>query len=45
MSAKKQQAIFKEMGVKIFYIGRTLDYPQKATVILQEPENVLYGIL
>tara|TARA_B100000886_G_scaffold229605_1_gene160147 strand:+ start:874 stop:987 length:114 start_codon:yes stop_codon:yes gene_type:complete len=37
--------MFKEMGVKTFYIDRTLDDPQKATVIFKGPEKVLYDIL
>ena len=36
--------MFKEMGVKVFYIGKSLDDPQRATVIFQGPENVLYDI-
>ncbi len=32
------------MGVKIFYICKSLDDPQRATVIFQVPENVLYDI-
>ncbi len=36
--------MFKEMGVKTFYIGKLLDDPQRATVIFQGPENVLYDI-
>ncbi len=44
MNAKKQQAMFKEMGVKTFYIGKSLDDPQRATVIFQGPVNVLYDI-
>ena len=35
MNAKEQQKMFKEMGVKIFYIGKSLDDPQRATVIFQ----------
>ena len=42
--AKEQQTMFKEMGVKTFYIGKPLDDPQKATVIFQGPENVIYDI-
>ena len=34
MNAKEQQTMFKEMGVKTFYIGKSLDDPQRATVIL-----------
>ena len=44
MNAAEQKAMFKEMGVKIFYIGRSLEDPQRATVIFQGPENVLYDI-
>ena len=44
MNAKEQQTMFKEMGVKTFYIGKSLDDPQKATVIFQGTENVLYDI-
>ena len=44
MYADAQQTMFKEMGVKIFYIGKSLDDPQRATVIFQGPENVLYDI-
>ncbi len=45
MNAKEQQKMFKEMGVKTSYIGKSLDDPQRATVIFQGPENVLYNIL
>jgi len=44
MYAKEQQTMFKEMGVKVFYIGKSLDDTQRATVIFQGPENVLYDI-
>ena len=44
MNAKKQQTMLKEMGVKTFYIGKSLDDPQRASVIFQGPENVLYDI-
>ena len=44
MNAKEQQMMFKEMGVKTFYIGKSLDNPKRATVIFQGPENVLYDI-
>ena len=36
--------MFKEIGVKIFCINKSLDEPQRATVIFQGPENVLYDI-
>ena len=42
MNAKEQQRMFKEMGVKIFYIGKSLDDPQRANVIFQGPEKFLY---
>ena len=44
MNAKEQQTMFKEMGVKTFYIGKSLDDPKIATVIFQGPENLLYDI-
>ena len=44
MNAKEQQTMFKEMGVKTFYIGKSLDDAQRATVIFQGPKNVLYDI-
>ena len=44
MNAKEQQTMFKDMGVKTFYIGKCLDDPRRATVIFQGPENVLYDI-
>ena len=44
MNAEEQQSMFKEMGVKTFYIAQSLDDPQRATVIFQGPENVLYDI-
>ena len=36
--------MLREMGVKTFYIGKSLDDPQRATVIFQGPENALYDI-
>ena len=44
MNAKEQQIMFKEMGVKIFCIGKSLDTPQRATLIFQGKENVLNDI-
>ena len=44
MNAKEQQTMFKEMGVKTFFIGKSLDDPQRATVIFQGPVNVLYNV-
>ena len=34
MNAKEQQTMFKEMGVKTFYIGKSIEDPHRATVIL-----------
>ena len=42
MYAKEQQTMLNEMGVKTIYIGKSLDDPQRATVIFRGPGNVLY---
>ena len=44
MNAPEQQAMFAQMGVKTFYIGVSKDDPQRAIVMFQGPENVLYEI-
>ena len=44
MNAPEQQAMFKEMGVKIFYMGKSLDDPKRATVMFQGSINVLYDV-
>ena len=44
MNAAEQQAMFKEMGVKTFYIGKSLEDPKRAIVIFQGPKNVLFDI-
>ena len=44
MNAKEQQTMFKEMGVKIFYIDKSLDDSQRVTLCFQEQENVPYNI-
>ena len=44
MMAAEQQAMFKQMGVKTFYIGKSLEDPKRATVMFQAPENVLFDI-
>ena len=44
MNAAEQQAMFKEMGVTTFYIGKSLDDPKRATLIFQDAKNVLYDI-
>ena len=36
--------MFKEMGVKTFYIGQCKEDPQRATVMFEGPENVLFDI-
>ena len=45
MNLKEQQRMLKDLGVKKFYIGKSLDDPQRSTVIFQGPENVQYDIL
>ena len=44
MKAPEQLAMFKEMGVKTFYIGQCKDDPNRATVMFEGSENVLYDI-
>ena len=44
MNSPKQKAMFKEIGVKTFYIGKSLEDPKRATVIFQGPKNVLFDI-
>ena len=44
MNSAEQQGMFKEMGVKTFYIGKSLEDPKRATVIFQGPKNVLFDI-
>ena len=44
MKAPEQQAMFKEMGVKTFYIGRFIDEPTRATLMFEDPTNVIYDI-
>ena len=44
MTAPKQQAMFKEMAVKNFYIGKSLEDPKRATVMFQGPKNTCYDI-
>ena len=44
MKAKGQKAMFKEIGVKTFYISKSLDFPQRGSEIFQVPENVLFDI-
>ena len=44
MNAPEPHAIFKEMGVKTFYIGECIGDSKRATVMFEGPENVLYNI-
>ena len=44
MKVKEQQMMFGEMGVKTFYISKSLEDTQRATVIFQGSENVEYDI-
>ena len=39
MNAKEQQSMFKEMGVRTFYISKSLDDLQRTTVIFQGLEK------
>ena len=45
MNAKEQKEMFTEMGVKTFYIGKSLEDPKKATVMFQGPKDILFNIL
>ena len=44
MKVPEQEAMFNEMGVKTFYLGKSLDDPTRATLMFQGPENVIYDI-
>ena len=44
MKAPEHQAMFNEMGVEIFYLGKSLDDPTRATVMFKGPKNVLFDI-
>tara|TARA_Y100000589_G_scaffold91837_1_gene86566 strand:+ start:246 stop:464 length:219 start_codon:yes stop_codon:yes gene_type:complete len=44
MNTTEQEVMLKEMGVKTFYIGKSLEYPKRATVMFQGPKNVLINI-
>ena len=44
MNAPEQQSMFAQMGVQTFYIGVCKDDPNRATVMFQGPENVLYDV-
>ena len=45
MNAPEQQKMFREMGVKTFYIGECIGDSKRATVMFEGPESVLYNIL
>ena len=44
MNSPEQQAMFKDMGVKTFYIGKSLEDPKRGTVMFQGPVNTCYDI-
>ena len=44
MNAPEQQAMFTEIGVKTFYIGKSVEEPKRAIVMFQGPKNVLYDV-
>ena len=44
MNAPEQQKIFREMGVKNYYIGEYIGDSKRATVMFEGPENILYNI-
>ena len=44
MNAPEQKAMFKEMGVKIIYIGKSLEDSKRATCIFQGPVDNIYDI-
>ena len=44
MNEKEHQTMFKEMLVKTFFISKSLDDPQRATLISQGPDNIFYDI-
>ena len=44
MNVAEKQVMFKKMGLKTFYIGKSLKDPKRATVTFQGPKNVLFDI-
>ena len=44
MKAPAQQKIFREIGVKTFYIGECIGDSKRATVMFEGPENILNNI-
>ena len=45
MNAPEQQKIFRELGVKTFYIGECIGDSKRATVMFEGPENVYITFL
>ena len=43
MNAPEQQKMFREMGVKTFYIGECIGDSKRATVMFEGPEKILYN--
>ena len=44
MNAPEQQAMFNEIGVKIIYIGKSMEDRKRATCMFQGPVNNIYDI-
>ena len=44
MNAPEQQKMFREMGVKTFYMGKCIGDSKRATVMFEGPKNILYNI-
>ena len=40
LDPEEQPSIFKEKGIKTFYIGKSLNDPRRPTVFFQAPDNV-----
>ena len=43
LNAEEQQSMFKEIGVRTFYISKSLDDPKRATVIFKD-QKMFYTI-
>ena len=43
LNAEEQQSMFKEIGVRTFYISKSLDDPKRATVIFTD-QKMFYTI-
>ena len=44
MNTAEQKAMFKEMGLKTFYIGKSLEDPKIESLMFQGPQNVSFDI-